>query len=78
MAALLIAGILPGPCLALLWLFYLSLAVAGQEAFITNIPEEAWVWVKAKHPEDDGGFVRYVIPEKGPRIYANRRLVAVV
>ena len=28
---LLIAGILPGPCLALLWLFYLSLTVAGQD-----------------------------------------------
>jgi hypothetical protein len=31
LAALLIAGLLPGLCLALLWLFYLSLAVAGQE-----------------------------------------------
>ena len=30
LAALLVAGILPGPCLALLWLSYLSLAVAGQ------------------------------------------------
>jgi hypothetical protein len=31
MSALLVAGILPGPCLALLWVFYLSLTVAGQE-----------------------------------------------
>jgi hypothetical protein len=31
LAVLLIAGILPGPCLALLWLFYLSLSVVGQE-----------------------------------------------
>src|SRR5579883_2358201 len=31
LAGLVIAGILPGPCLALLWLFYLSLAVVGQE-----------------------------------------------
>jgi lipase maturation factor 1 len=30
LGVLLIAGILPGPCLALLWLFYLSLTVAGQ------------------------------------------------
>jgi hypothetical protein len=30
LSVLLIAGILPGPCLAMLWLFYLSLTVAGQ------------------------------------------------
>ena len=30
LGVLVIAGILPGPCLALLWLFYLSLTVAGQ------------------------------------------------
>ena len=52
------------------------LAVAGQEAFIANTPEEAWAWVKSTHPEDDGAFAQYVIPEKGPRIYANRRQVA--
>jgi hypothetical protein len=49
------------------------LAVAGQEAFIANTPQEAWAWVRTHHPEDDGAFVQYVIPEKGPRIYANRR-----
>jgi hypothetical protein len=31
LSVLLIAGILPGPCLALLWLFYLSLTVVGQD-----------------------------------------------
>lgn len=31
LSLLLIAGILPGPCLALLWLFYLSMTVVGQE-----------------------------------------------
>jgi lipase maturation factor 1 len=31
LSVLVIAGILPGPCLALLWVFYLSLTVAGQE-----------------------------------------------
>src|SRR5690242_5142624 len=31
LAVLVIAGILPGPCLALLWVFYLSLVVVGQE-----------------------------------------------
>ena len=48
------------------------LAVAGQEAFIANSPEEGWAWVDSNHPEDSGAFVRYVIPEKGPRIYARR------
>lgn len=42
------------------------LAVAGQEPFIADTPEEAWV--DATHPEDDGATVRYVRPEKGPRI----------
>jgi hypothetical protein len=31
MSALVVAGIVPGPCLALLWAFYLSLTVVGQE-----------------------------------------------
>ncbi len=31
LSVLVIAGILPGPCLALLWAFYLSLTVAGQD-----------------------------------------------
>jgi hypothetical protein len=48
-------------------------AVAGQEAFVADSPEEGWAWVQANHPEDDGAFVRYVIPEKGPRIYARIR-----
>ena len=52
------------------------LAVAGQEAFSANSPEEAWAWAEATHPEDNGAFVQYVIPEKGPRIYANRWQVA--
>jgi hypothetical protein len=47
--------------------------VAGQEAFIADTPEEAWAWARTNHPEDNGAFVQYVIPEKGPRIYANRR-----
>src|SRR5437868_11435541 len=48
------------------------LAVAGQEAFIANSPEEGWAWVDSNHPGDSGAFVRYVIPEKGPRIYSPR------
>jgi hypothetical protein len=49
------------------------LAVAGQEAFIAATSAEAWAWVDAAHPEDDGATVRYVRPEKGPRIYGDRR-----
>jgi hypothetical protein len=52
------------------------LAVASQEAFIADTPAEAWAWVDATHPEDDGATVRYVRPEKGPRIYGNRWRVA--
>jgi hypothetical protein len=48
------------------------LAVAGEEAFIADSPEEAWACVDAKHPKDIGSFVHYVIPEKGPRLYARR------
>ena len=52
------------------------LAVAGQEAFIADTPEEAWSVAEAAHPEDDGVLVQYVRPERGPRIYAHRRCVA--
>jgi hypothetical protein len=47
-------------------------AVAGQEAFIADSPEEAWAWAAQAHPEDDAASVRYVNPHKGPKIYANR------
>jgi hypothetical protein len=39
-------------------------AVAGQEAFV------------ADHPEDNGAFSQYVKTKLGPRIYANRGRVA--
>jgi hypothetical protein len=48
------------------------LAVAGQEAFLADTPEEAWALARAAHPDDDGAFSRYVRPPGGPRIYANR------
>ena len=47
-------------------------AVAGQEAFIGDIPEEAWAMAKAAHPDDTGALLQYVIPHPGPRIYADR------
>jgi hypothetical protein len=54
------------------------LAVAGQEAFIADTPEQAWAWAEEKHPEDRGALVQYVIPEGGPRIYESRRGVVVM
>ena len=49
------------------------LAVAGQEAFIAGTPEDAWALAQAAHPEDNGAFVEYIRPERGPRIYVHRR-----
>ncbi|HJY82219.1 MAG TPA: hypothetical protein VKK81_14190 [Candidatus Binatia bacterium] len=54
------------------------LAVAGQEPFIADTADEAWAWVDATHPEDNGAIVRYIRTEKGPRIYVDRRRVATV
>jgi hypothetical protein len=52
------------------------LAVAGQEAFIADTPEEAWALARAAHPEDDGVLSQYVFPNTWPRIYADRGQVA--
>jgi hypothetical protein len=49
------------------------IAVANQEAFIADTPEEAWALAMAAHPDDDGALLQYVIPHEGPRIYADRR-----
>jgi len=49
------------------------IAVANQEAFIADTPEEAWAMAMAAHPDDDGALLQYVIPHEGPRIYADRR-----
>ena len=48
------------------------IAVAGQEAFIADSPEEAWAMARAAHPDDDGALSRYVFPNEWPRIYAYR------
>jgi hypothetical protein len=47
------------------------LVVAGQEAFVADTPEEAWAMAEAAHPDDDGSFGQYVLPHRGPRIYAH-------
>jgi hypothetical protein len=44
-------------------------AVAGQEAFVADSPEEAIALAAAAHPADPGRLIRYVIPERGWRIY---------
>ena len=49
------------------------LAVAGQEAFIADTPEEAQALAAAAHPDDNGMLLKYVRPERGPRLYAHRR-----
>ncbi|MGH2587026.1 MAG: hypothetical protein ACRDJE_19095, partial [Dehalococcoidia bacterium] len=49
------------------------LAVAGQEAFIADTVEDAWAMAMAAHPGDSGALLQYVRPERGPRIYADRR-----
>ena len=48
-------------------------AVARQEAFIAEIPAEAWAWVETAHPEDTGAIVRYIRTQRGPRLYADRQ-----
>lgn len=49
------------------------IAVACQEAFIADTPEEALAQARAEHPDDDGLLLRYVPAQLGPRIYARRR-----
>jgi hypothetical protein len=51
-------------------------AVAGQEAFVADTPEDAWAQARVAHPEDEGALCQYVFPEGGPRIYAHPRRVA--
>lgn len=48
-------------------------AVANQQAFIAEMPEEAWAWIRTNHPNDDGAFVHHVPARKGWRIYAHCR-----
>jgi hypothetical protein len=52
------------------------LAVAGQETFLADTPQEARAWAEQKHPEDQGAWIHYLKPAKGPRIYENRRRMA--
>jgi hypothetical protein len=51
-------------------------AVAGQEAYIADTPDQAWAWAAQTHPEDNGAMVQYVRTQQGPRIYAHSRGMA--
>ena len=51
-------------------------AVAGQEAFIGDTAEDAWVQAEKAHPEADGALCQYVFPHTGPRFYGHRRRMA--
>lgn len=52
--------------------------IAGQELFVGDSVEEVRARAKAAHPDDDGLFSEYIPKERGLRIYANRRIVALV
>jgi hypothetical protein len=52
------------------------LVVAGQEAFIADTHAEALAMARAAHPDDDGPLSQYVLPHRGPRIYAHRGRMA--
>lgn len=53
------------------------LAVANQEPFLADTPEEAWNWVRITHPEDYGtAVIRYIRKDLGPRIYAHQSRMA--
>lgn len=54
------------------------LAIAGQEAYVADTPEETWAWIRSAHSDDNGAFVQWVRSEQEPRIYANRRVLAAV
>ena len=51
-------------------------AVAGQEAFISDTWQEAERMALAAHPGEKGIYVRFVNPNKGMRFYGHRRIVA--
>jgi len=47
-------------------------AVAGQQAFVADSPQDARALAEAAHPNDKGIWVHYLRRPGGPRIYGNR------
>jgi hypothetical protein len=54
------------------------LAIAGEELFAGETPEEAIALARAAHPGDEGMFTWYVPRERMRRIYAHQRRVVSV
>lgn len=48
------------------------IAVAGEEAFAANTPEEALALASTAHSEDQGSFVQYIPIEKMARVYVDQ------
>ena len=48
------------------------ICVAGQELFVADTAQEVIALARAAHPgEDDGRFLMYIHPARGPRIYGH-------
>jgi hypothetical protein len=54
------------------------LCIAGQELFVGDSVEDVVTRAKAAHPDDHGRFTRYIPLKRAVRIYAHRRIMAVV
>ena len=52
--------------------------IAGQELFVGDDVLEVLARARAAHPDDHGVLTRRVPKERGPRIYANRWILAPV
>ena len=47
--------------------------VAGRELFAAATAAEAWALGRGAHPDDDGMFVQFVSPDRGPKVYGDLR-----
>lgn len=54
------------------------IAIAGEELFVGNTPEEAYSLAKAAHQEDKGILSQYIYPQKMARVYGNQRRMAIL
>lgn len=54
------------------------IAIAGEELFVGDTPEEAIALAKAAHPEDKGLLSQYIYPRKMARVYGNQRRMAIL
>jgi hypothetical protein len=50
--------------------------VAGEELFVGDEPEEVFARAMYKHPADrEAVFSKYISHHRGPKVYANRRML---